>query len=64
MSEIAFWKTLRMERGIAENDRTVQGTPVENCIFQKQYFEEAKIPKIRKSENPKIGFPKDFLRIS
>ena len=36
MWEITFRKTLRMERGIAENDRTVQETPVENCISQ--YF--------------------------
>ena len=45
MSEIAFRKTLRMERGIAENDRTVLGTPVDNCIFPKQYFWRNKNPK-------------------
>ena len=62
MSEIAFRKTLRMERGIAENDRTVLGTPVDNCIFPKQYFWRNKNPKKNEtSENPKIGFPKDFL---
>ena len=27
-----------MEHAIAENDRTVRGTPVENCIFQKPDF--------------------------
>ena len=36
MSEMTFQKTLRMEHAIAENDRTVRGTPVENCIFQKR----------------------------
>ena len=38
MSEMTFRKTLRMEHAIAENDRTVRGTPVENCIFQKPDF--------------------------
>ena len=40
-----------MERGIAENDRTVLGTPVENYISQNNIFEEA---EIQKNENPKI----------
>ena len=38
MSEMTFRKTLRMEHAIAENDRTVRGTPVGNCIFQKRDF--------------------------
>jgi hypothetical protein len=35
MLEMTFRKTLRMEHAIAENDRTVRGTPVGNCIFEK-----------------------------
>ena len=45
VSEITFRKTLRMVHGIAENDRTVQETPVENCIFQKHFFEEQNLEK-------------------
>ena len=64
MSEMTFRETLRMEHAIAENDRTVLGTPVENCIFQKRdFWKNENLEKHDFGKTGKTMIPGNFLRL-